>query len=579
MDLLAEVATVGQGAASVRQGSPQGVVAPFPDESADVAGVAHLRGVAGRARGAGSHGVQVFAHEVGGAADAFARRVVDLRCHVRGHGDLCVEITIVEDGGDLLERRVHARVNIRVFQGMVALVVDNGSPTRALVDPARAGGQVRPGSRLVAQAPAHDRGVVLVALERAHRAVQVGVGPTRIVGGIVDPLPRPLEAVRLDVSFEHDPQPDLVGQVQQARVRRVVRGTDRVNAHGLHERQVGARPLLVKDAALVGAHLVAVDAVEAQGLPVGCQDAVLDGDAPKSDAQASVPIDEAVSPIDAHARLVEGGVIRVPRAYVSHLEAVGAVAPVVALLEGEQTGAEAVDCEATDQGGLVGAEHPCLDGRIPDPGLVVGVDPEVFDAAGGEAAQADGSEDAGQPPLVLILQIAPGAELVDAHGDRILSGVHAAGDVTLVGKARTAGHAHPRAVDPHARLAFDAVEAQGNQVVLPPVGQLEGASVVADGVRLGRVGRDDREGEVNVRVGGAAVTPVASQHPVAGHVNRVRVVADGWLIPGFFNIRPGSRVGAVIDEGPGTVEAQNAGIIGQMRARRQECSRTGGVGR
>ena len=168
---------------------------------------------------------------------------------------------------------------------------------------------------------------------------------------------------------------------------------------------------------------------------------------------------------------------------------------------------------------------------------------------------------------------------MDAHGDRIPSGVHAVGDVKLVGEARTAGHAHPRAVDPHARLAFDAVEAQGDQVILPPVGQLEGAVVVADRVHLGRVGRVDREGEVNVRVGGAAVTPVASQHPVAGHVDRVRLVADGWLIPGFFNMRPGSRIGAVVDEGPGTVEAQNAGIIGQMRARRQECSRTGGIGR
>ena len=155
--------------------------------------------------------MQVFAHEVGGAADTFARRIVDLRCHVRGHGDLCVEIAIVQDGGDLLEGRVHARVNIRVFQGMVALVVDDGAPTRALVDPARTGGQVRPSTRLVAQAPAHNRGMILVPLEGSHCSIQVGVGPARVVGGIVDPLPRPFEAVGLDVTFEHDPQADLVG--------------------------------------------------------------------------------------------------------------------------------------------------------------------------------------------------------------------------------------------------------------------------------------------------------------------------------------------------------------------------------
>ena len=49
----------------------------------------------------------------------------------------------------------------------------------------------------------------------------------------------------------------------------------------------------------------------------------------------------------------------------------------------------------TDQGGLVSTEYPGLDGRVANPGLVVSVNPEVFDTAGGKAAQTDGAEDAG----------------------------------------------------------------------------------------------------------------------------------------------------------------------------------------
>ena len=113
-----------------------------------------------------------------------------------------------------------------------------------------------------------------------------------------------------------------------------------------------------------------------------------------------------------------------------------------------------------------------------------------------------------------------------AHGDRIGAGAHGIGHVELVGEARAAGHADPRAVDPHARLAFDAVETQANVTVLPVGGELEGAAIVADRVVVGRERRVHREGEVDVRVGGVTPGALAAQDPVAGHVNGVRVVAD-----------------------------------------------------
>ena len=193
--------------------------------------------------------------------------------------------------------------------------------------------------------------------------------------------------------------------------------------------------------------------------------------------------------------------------------------------------------------------------------------------------QAHGTEDAGKPPLILVLQVAAGAELVNADGDRVRAGADQIGHVELVGQARAARHPHPRAVDPHGGLAFNTVEAQGDDPFPPTVRQVEGAAVVADGILLGRVGRVHREGEVDVRVGGAPVEPVLAQHPVAGDVD---IACDGLgrrLGPGALSIDEGIGICAEVCEAPGSIEADHARVVGQMGAGRQEGARAGRVGR
>ena len=385
--------------------------------------------------------------------------------------------------------------------------------------------------------------------------------------------------MRFDVAFEHDPQADLVGQVEQAGVGRVVGGTDRVDSHGLHEGEVLARPGLVKHAPLGGAHLVTVNPVEGQGLAVGHEDAVLDGHATEADAQAPLPRVEAAHTLDADARLVEGWVLRTPRAHAAHFDAAAAVATVLAPLERAGERPEAVDAEMPGQMSFLGTEHPGFDGHITHPGLVVGVDPQVFDGAGSEAAQAHRAENARQPPLVLILEVGAGAELVHAHGDRIDAGVHGLGHVELVGEARTASHADPRAVHPHGGLTFNAVKTQANVATLPVGGEFEGAAVVADGVVVGRERRVDREGEVDVGVGGATPGAIAAQDPVAGHVDLGRVAGGSGFIPGLLNVDEGRGVGAVIGEAPHAIEAENPTVVSEVRARRHKRARAGSIGR
>ena len=73
-------------------------------------------------------------------ADALARGVVNPSSDVRGDGNLGVGIALVEDSGDFLEGRVHARVDVRVFQGVVALVSGRTArpPVRSWIQRAQA---------------------------------------------------------------------------------------------------------------------------------------------------------------------------------------------------------------------------------------------------------------------------------------------------------------------------------------------------------------------------------------------------------------------------------------------------------
>ena len=70
------------------------------------------------------------------------------------------------------------------------------------------------------------------------------VDPRREVARVV--AQRALEGVRLDVGLVDDVQPELVGQVEEGRVVRVVRGAHGVEAELLHQDEVGAHRLAAR---------------------------------------------------------------------------------------------------------------------------------------------------------------------------------------------------------------------------------------------------------------------------------------------------------------------------------------------
>ena len=67
-----------------------------------------------------------------------------------------------------------------------------------------------------------DARVVLVALDHPPHAVDERVLPRRIVGRVAAASSQREEAVRLEVALVDHVQPELVAQLEEARVRRVV---------------------------------------------------------------------------------------------------------------------------------------------------------------------------------------------------------------------------------------------------------------------------------------------------------------------------------------------------------------------
>ena len=149
----------------------------------------------------------------------------------------------------------------------------------------------------------------------------------------------------------------------------------------------------------------------------------------------------------------------------------------------------------------------------------VGVDAEGSVVRGVHEHVADGrreqrhrAEDPGQPPHVLVLQVAALGELAHAHREHVLAvAAQGLGDVELVAEPAAGRLAQLDAVEPRAQVGVDAVEAQDGAAGRPSGRELEAGAVVPGRVRVRDVRRVDRERVRDVRVRGRAV---AVQLPV-----------------------------------------------------------------
>ena len=171
------------------------------------------------------------------------------------------------------------------------------------------------------------------------------------------------------------------------------------------------------------------------------------------------------------------------------------------------------------------AQDALTGGRVPVRGEVDVVDPAVH-----LAEHANVAEDPREPPLVLVLEVGPRAELVDPHHHGVLPVPNEVGDVELVGEPGAHRLAGPPSVHPHPEGRLDALEAQQHGTQVRPraageIGEHEARAVVARRIGVRDVRRVHGEGVDDVGVPGGAEPPVpveVLEHPVAGDGDPVR---------------------------------------------------------
>jgi Alpha-L-fucosidase len=235
--------------------------------------------------------------------------------------------------------------------------------------------------------------VVLVPFDHAAHPVQQRVRPLWIVGRIAAPVGL-AEALRLQVALVQYPHAELVAQVEEGRVRRVVAGAYRVDVVLLHQLKVGEHGGGGQRATEVGVELVPVDPAQQDRRSVHPQLTVHDGHGAEADAQRGA-LSRRV-----HDGVVQPRCLRAPRLHRHHVRVAGR--PVDAEFRHRDPRRRGgLDPQGTQAGGVV----------------VAGVHEEVTDAAGRPGDERDVPEDARQRMLVdtvskggnLLLNVGPTA--------------------------------------------------------------------------------------------------------------------------------------------------------------------------
>lgn len=139
----------------------------------------------------------------------------------------------------------------------------------------------------------------------------------------------------------------------------------------------------------------------------------------------------------------------------------------------------------------------------------------------GESVEVDISEDAAEPPLVLILEVGAITSLIDLDGKKIvLANLDKVRDVEFAWVTSSLRVADFLAIDPDGKGRVDALEAQSQLVVRKVVTNFEGRHMSAAFIVIvGDVGRINGPGEVEIGV--LRTFAVALALPHTGHDNVV----------------------------------------------------------
>ena len=387
------------------------------------------------AAGAHPHGMRILAEQVRAVVEAARRRAA------------------LAHAPHAVDRGIHLAAHVVGTPKRVdgALVVDGQVGARA--DELVHGVGVAAAARLVAQAPHDHARVGLVALEQALGAVEVARLPARVVREAV--LTRGelahQGAVRLEVGLVDHIDAQLVAELEQVRVGRVVRRADGVDVVLLAEAHVALDLRRPHRVAGPRGRVVVVDAVQLDGA------AVHEEAPPVHAGLAEARAQERALGARLDDEVVEAGRLRGP---LEHVEAVeghgratagrarrgGALKPVAAQRDAHLAVRREGD---VDLKAVAHATRAFFSAR---PHV------NVPDAAGGHLAQQHVAEDAVVAEHVLAFEIGARAP-APHHGDELVyPGALVGREVKLRRVVGALGIAHALAVEVEVQAARDAEE-------------------------------------------------------------------------------------------------------------------------
>ncbi len=357
---------------------------------------------------------------------------------------------------------------------------------------------------LVAQRPDDDRGVVLVPEHHPGDPVHEGVQIARVVGDLVGVV------VGLDVRLVHDVETELVGEVVQRRVARVVGGADRVEPEALEQDQVGAQVAGRHRAPGQRMEVVPVDAPDEHPLAVHQQVPLDDLDVTEADAVTRGVGDAAVGAVQPHGQVVQLGRLGVPGAHVRHVgqqpclaEEVGhavvvGVGPVELRVLGQEVAVQlTADVPARGQR-AARVPHPAVHPQVSVPPRPDG---DVGEVQRIRRVQQHGAGDTAVPPLVLVLDVRGVRPLHDRQPyEGPLAGAHQPRQVELGGQVGVLGDAGRPPVHVHQQHALGGPDLEHDPPSRPVGGHVHRSFVDARRVGGGRVGRVLRERHTDVGV-------------------------------------------------------------------------------
>ena len=464
-------------------------------------------------------------------------------------------ITLLSEFFNPLDFRVHAAINVDRLRLLVTLVVDETCFIDAL-DIIIHGLVVSSVEGLVAQRPDDNTSVVLVTANHLSCAVDIGFGPLWTVRkGIVFETEH---AMTFEVSFIQNPETKLVGDVVESRIVDLMRRANGIEVVALHGEQIMSHEFVWNRATMVRVMLMSVCATELDWLAVDAENAIDQACDSKSNSlsqTATLSVKEVENDGVQIRRLCSPlvRILDIQREFARSVDDLGvrdyAVAGMIKKLQLDAQGCARFQLD--------------IECSIFELVIQISSDKEVGGMDLGKRVEIDIAEDAAQPPLVLILDVAAIAALIHLDSKHIFATkLDKLGHVKLARVSCTLGVAYFLAINPNGKGGIDALESEAELVAVKVVAHMEACDVATALILFVRdVGRVARPRIV--KVGVVRALSVALQLPVArytdvGETISVKVLAvevAGSLERRFGNGKfPGT--GETLDFGFGNVSCQ-----------------------